>query len=212
MNSTAFTLYIDSQFSSPYAMSVFVALTEKGQAFDLKKIDLEAQENRTQSYADVLPTRRVPTLVHGDFQLAESSAITEYLDELLPAPTYARLYPVEMRARATARQVQAWLRSDLMPIRRERSTDTVFIKPAGEALSEAARVAADGLVATVERLLPAGARYLFGNWSIADTDLAMMLMRLVASGDPIPKRLEDYARYQWQRPSVQQWVNQARGK
>jgi len=212
MNSAAFTLYIDSHFSSPYAMTVFVALTEKGQAFDLKKIDLETQENRSDAYAKLLPTRRVPTLVHGDFHLAESSAITEYLDELLPAPAYPRLYPAELRARATARQVQAWLRSDLMPIRQERSTATVFVKPATAPLSDAGRKASGALFEAVERLLPVGGANLFGDWSIADTDLAMMLMRLVASGDPVPQRLADYARAQWQRPSVQQWVRLASGK
>ena len=212
MSSAAFTLYIDSHFSSPYAMSAFVALTEKGQAFDLKKIDLEAQENRSETYAKLLPTRRVPTLVHGDFQLAESSAITEYLDELLPPPGHARLYPAELRARATARQVQAWLRSDLMPIRQERSTATVFVKPATEPLSEVGRKASKALIDAAERLLPVGGANLFGHWCIADTDLAMMLMRLVASGDPVPQRLADYARAQWQRPSVQQWVRQASGQ
>lgn len=212
MSSAAFTLYIDSQFSSPYAMTVFVALTEKGQDFDLKKVDLGTQENRGEAYAKLLPTRRVPTLVHGDFQLAESSAICEYLDERLPAPAYPRLYPAELQTRATARQMQAWLRSDLMPIRQERSTATVFVRPATEPLSEAGRKASEALVAVVERLLPVGAANLFGDWSIADTDLAMMLMRLVASGDPLPQRLQDYARGQWQRPSVQAWVRQASGR
>lgn len=212
LSSNAFTLYVDSQYSSPYAMSVFVALTEKGQTFDLKKLDLSSQENRSEAYAKVLPTRRVPTLVHGDFQLGESSAIAEYLDELLPAPGHQRLYPADLRARATARQVQAWLRSDLMPIRQERSTATVFVKPATEPLSDAARKASSALFEAVERLLPVGSANLFGDWSVADTDLAMMLMRLVASGDPIPQRLADYARAQWQRPSVQQWVRLASGK
>lgn len=193
-------------------MSVFVALTEKGQAFDVRTLDLASQENRGEAYARVLPTRRIPTLVHGDFQLAESSAITEYLDELLPAPAHKRLYPQELRARARARQVQAWLRSDLMPIRQERSTATVFVKPATEPLSEAGRKASNSLFEAVEHLLPTGSANLFGDWSIADTDLAMMLMRLVASGDPIPQRLADYAKAQWQRPSVQQWVRLASGK
>ena len=212
MSSNAFTLYIDSQFSSPYAMSVFVGLTEKGQSFELKKIDLETQENRGEAYAKLLPTHRIPALVHGDFQLAESSAITEYLDELLPAPAYAGLYPAELRARAMARQVQAWLRSDLTPVRQERNTATVFVKPATEPLSAAARKSADTLIAVAEQLLPAGAAHLFGAWSIADTDLAMMLMRLVASADSLPKRLEDYARQQWQRPSVQRWASHASGQ
>jgi glutathione S-transferase len=51
---------------------------------------------------------------------------------------------------------------------------------------------------------------LFGDWSIADVDLAMMLQRLVVLGDPVPQRLIDYANLQWRRPTVQQWVHHQR--
>ncbi len=46
---------------------------------------------------------------------------------------------------------------------------------------------------------------LFGEWCIADTDLALMLNRLVFNGDEIPEQLKNYANFQWQRSSVQQW-------
>jgi glutathione S-transferase len=51
---------------------------------------------------------------------------------------------------------------------------------------------------------------LFGEWSIADVDLAMMLQRLVAHGDVVPKRLIDFATRQWRRPSVEQWIHKDR--
>ncbi|MGO8975247.1 MAG: hypothetical protein ACLQJ0_07190 [Steroidobacteraceae bacterium] len=51
---------------------------------------------------------------------------------------------------------------------------------------------------------------LFGDWSIADVDLAMMPQRLVVLGDPVPQRLIDYANLQWRRPTVQQWVHRTR--
>ncbi|WP_407668239.1 hypothetical protein [Paraburkholderia ferrariae] len=57
-----------------------------------------------------------------------------------------------------------------------------------------------------DALLPAAGGNLFGAWSIADADLALMLNRLVLNRDPVPQRLADYARRQWQRPSVQRWV------
>jgi glutathione S-transferase len=34
----------------------------------------------------------------------------------------------------------------------------------------------------------------------------MMLQRPIVLGDPVPKRLTDYATIQWRRPSVQQWI------
>ncbi|GGC01443.1 glutathione transferase [Pseudoduganella buxea] len=197
-------LYADSQFTSPYAMSVFVALKEKGIDFELRTVDLNAGANRAAGYAAQSLTQRVPTLLDGDFALSESSAITEYLDEVHPGTP---LYPTQAKARARARQVQAWLRSDLMPIRQERSTDTVFYQPANVALSDAALAAAAKLFHGADALLGDGQEYLFGTWCIADVDLAVMLHRLILSGDAVPPKLLAYARHQWQRPSVQEWVN-----
>jgi glutathione S-transferase len=65
------------------------------------------------------------------------------------------------------------------------------------------------LIAEAE-LLNHGADNLFGHWSIADLDLALMLNRLILNGDEVQDRLVRYARAQWERPSVQQWVRRER--
>jgi hypothetical protein len=135
-------LYVDSQFASPYAMSAFVSLHEKGVSFDVETVDLSARENREPSFASTSITQRVPTLVHDDFTLSESSAISEYIEESFPG---SPLYPADLRQRARARQVQAWLRSDLMPIRNERQTPVVFYGSKMPPLSAEARAAADRL-------------------------------------------------------------------
>ncbi|MRV70922.1 glutathione transferase [Duganella sp. FT92W] len=197
-------LYVNSEFSSPYAMSVFVTLKEKGIPFDLEVLDLDAGQHREAAYRDLALNGRIPALVHGDFVLTESSAITEYLEEVFPAPEYKAVYPRASQQRARAREIQAWLRSDLMPIREERSTLTVFHEPATQPLSPEARAAADKLVRAADKLVQ-GAN-LFGDWTIADTDLAMMLQRLVHSGDDVPAKLKDYANAQWQREPIQQWL------
>jgi glutathione S-transferase len=93
-----------------------------------------------------------------------------------------------------------------MPIREERSTQVVFYGVRGAPLSDVARAAAQKLFSAAEALLPADSANLFGDWCIADTDLAVMLNRLVMHGDPVPARLADYASRQWERPSVQQWA------
>ena len=41
---------------------------------------------------------------------------------------------------------------------------------------------------------------------LADTDLALMINRLVLHGDEVPERLVDYATFQWQRASVQRFI------
>lgn len=203
MQESRLCLYADAQFASPYAMSVFVALNEKRLPFDLSTVDLGSDANHEASYAAKSLTQRVPTLMHGDFTLSESSAITEYLDDTFPETL---VYPQDKFLRARARQVQAWLRSDLMPIRQERSTEVVFYGSAGAALTPAAAVAVQKLFYVAEALLPRDTANLFGTWSIADTDLTLMLNRLILNGDPVPNRLVDYATRQWERPSVQRWV------
>ncbi|RZF31829.1 glutathione transferase [Paraburkholderia sp. UYCP14C] len=196
-------LYTDAQFASPYAMSVFVTLREKCLPFDLSTVDLASKANQATEYAARSLTRRVPTLIHEDFALSESSAIAEYLDETFPDTP---VYPQDRRLRARARQVQAWLRSDLLPIREERSTEVVFYGSRGGPLSASAQEAAHKLFAAADALLATHSANLFGDWCIADTDLALMLNRLVLNGDPVPHRLKEYATRQWQRASVQQWV------
>jgi glutathione S-transferase len=204
------TLFVDHQFTSPYAMSVYVTLREKGIPFAIERLDLGAMQHQQTAYRQQSLTARVPTLVHDGFTLSESSAISEYLEEVFAPPAYAAVYPQDVQRRARARQVQAWLRSDLMPIRSERGTDTVFIQPTTTPLSVSALQAAEKLFWVAEQLLPAESDYLFGSWCIADTDLALMLNRLVMNGDAVPERLKNYATQQWQRPSVQHWLQQKR--
>lgn len=206
MSHPVITLWSDANFYSPYVMSVYVALQEKGLAFSLKSVDLNKQEHLNTAWQGYTLTRRVPLLVVDDFTLSESSAITEYLDERFAPPQWERLYPHDREKRARARQIQAWLRSDLMPLRQERSTDVIFGGVKKPALSADGESAAQKLYQIAGELLTADKQNLFGEWSIADTDLALMLNRLVLNGDDVPERLVDYAAFQWQRASVQRFI------
>lgn len=197
-------LFIDSNHLSPYAMSAYVALREKAIPFELALVNLQSAEHHTSSYTEISSTQRVPTLIDNGFNLSESSAICEYLEDLKPSPS---IYPSTPRAKAKAREIQAWLRSDLMPLRQERSTEVVFLKRSPPPLSSPALAAADKLIQAADRLLPTNSQTLFEQWSIADTELALMLNRLVLAGDSVPERLATFANLQWQRPSVQEWLN-----
>jgi len=200
-------LYGDKDLASPYVMSVAVALAEKGLPYELKRIDLSRKEHQEDTYRTRSLTSRVPTLVHGEgFALSESSAIDEYLEDAFPPPKYAAIYPRDLQKRARARQIQAWVRSDLMPIRIERNTTVVFFGARLNPLSQEAQESALRLFTAVQAMLPAGARNLFGDWCIADTDLALMLNRLALHEDVMPDRLRSYAQHQWTRPSVQAWL------
>ena len=205
MGSSKLKLYLGADYVSAFAMSAFVALKEKQLSFDLVTLDLKSRENYLDSYRDLSLTCKIPVLVHEGFALSESSAIAEYLEELAPASK--RIYPQDIKQRARARQLQAWLRSDLLVVRKERPFDLVYFGKKDTPLSDEARAATDRLFHVADRLLEEGAEHLFGDWSIADTDLAIMLNRLVANGDPVPTRLAAYVRRQWDRDSVRAWMD-----
>ena len=199
-------LYGNDLYTSPYVFSAFVVLTEKKVPFRLEVLSLEKKEHERSDYAVPSITGKVPALRHGDFWLAESSAIDEYVEEAFPPPAHPRLYPEDPRARARVRMVQAFLRSDLVPLRTERSTSTFFVGEAVAPLSAEARASAERLVRVAERVLAPGAAFVAGAFSPGDADLALMLQRLVANGDPCPERLAAYARTIFARPSVRAWL------
>ena len=205
MESAKIKLYVGADFVSAFAMSTFVALKEKQLSFELVTLDLKARENYQAGYRDLSLTCKIPTMVHQGFALSESSAIAEYLDEIAPQPR--KLFPQDTRQRARARQLQAWLRSDLLIIRKERPADLIYFGKKDTPLSDDALAAVDRLFFVADRLLKGGADHLFGDWSIADTDLAIMLNRLLANGDHVPARLAAYVRRQWDRDSVRAWMD-----
>lgn len=207
---TDLTLYVDSNYDSPWAMSAFVALTEKQLPFELQTVTLSKKETFGPNYG--ARNKKVPALRRANFWLSESMAITEYLAERFPFPNHPRIYPEDLEDRAVCREVQSFLRTDFLPLRQERPTTTIWFQPATTPLSPAAREAADKLIAAVEPLLAHGRPTLFAQWCIADADLALMLQRLIKSGDAVPPTLKAYAEANWQRPSVAKWNALPRGK
>jgi glutathione S-transferase len=199
-------LYGNDRFTSPYVFSAFVTLKEKGVPFQLELLSLARKEHARPEYAGPSFTGKVPALRHGEFWLAESSAIDEYVDEVFGPPDHPRLYPEDPRRRARARMVQAFLRSDLVPLRHERPTSSFFLGEPVAPLGPEARAAAERLFEVAERVLAPGESFVAGRFTPADADLALMLQRLVANRDPCPERLRDYARAIFARPSVREWL------
>ena len=92
------SLYVDKNRISPYAMSVYVALKEKGLDFQEIVVDLDQQQQKSAAYQAICPSAKVPCLIVDNFSLFESWAITEYLEDAFPAPNYPALYPKEIYA------------------------------------------------------------------------------------------------------------------
>lgn len=100
---TPITLY-DSP-GSPCARRVRIVLLEKGLRWTTQLVDLTKMEQKRPAYLRLNPNGVVPTLVHGERVIYESNVITEYLDEVFPAP---RLYPQDPWERAQAKMWQAF--------------------------------------------------------------------------------------------------------
>jgi glutathione S-transferase len=209
-------LHGDRFWISPFVFSVYVTLKEKGVPFEVVELALDKQETRRPDYVARTLTGKVPAIYHGDgpdgFWLAESSAIIEYLEEAFGPPVHARVLPAEAPKRARARQVMSWLRTDMDPLREDRSTATMFYTHVDRPLSAAAQACADRLLRTATALLPGGATTLFGAWSIADSELAFMLQRLALNGTALPPPLAAFVAAQWSRPSVRGFVERTRAE
>lgn len=200
-------LSVEPLWISPYVFSCFVTLREKGLSFETTPLDSSAGQTRDTGYLARTMTGRVPSLAHGDFALAESSAIVEYLEECFPEP---HVLPAALTDRARCRQLMSWLRSDdTAPIRDQRPSTTIFYEPPKTALRPDAAAAADKLVGVARRLI-GDRECLFDAWCIADAELAFMLMRLIAAADPVDSAVRAYAERQWQRPSLQAFVQRER--
>jgi glutathione S-transferase len=203
-------LHIEAFWVCPWAMSCFVALREKGLPFATSHALFYDDQQLLRDYQDLALTARVPALQHGSFWVAESQAIVEYLEDVFPPPRFPRLLPEDPRQRARARQVMAWLRSDLMALRNEWDAAAIFYPSAPVPLSENGRRDVEKLVKVAERLVPEGATGILPEWCVADVDLAFALKRLVVNQSPIPPRLAAIADQIWRRPSVSEFVEHPR--
>jgi len=230
---TKLILYIDSLWISPYALSSYVALREKGfkldnsdsnLTFELREEDLFNKGEKKDEHLAHTIFKKIPTLeVKEDgkkdsFIITQSNAIAEYLDEKYPNQG-VKLFPINIEQRATAREIMGWIRSDMLPIRDERSTSSMLYQSERkklEPLSAIANKAAEKLIGMAKALIPEEGQNLFGDWCLADTDLAIMINRILPQeGDkeeikfkkvPIPEKVRLYANHQLSRSSVQEFL------
>jgi glutathione S-transferase len=203
-------LNVEPNWISPYVFACFVTLREKGLAFETRSRDSSRNETRASDYLEQTVTGRVPSLLHDGFGLGESSAIIEYLEDTFPEHP---VLPRGVRERARCRQLMSWLRSDeTAKIREERSTATMFYERAREPLSKEAAAAATKLGEIVQRVLQPGKAHVFDAWTIVDAELAFLLHRLILNGDPVPADVRAWAETEWQRPTVQAFIQLERPK
>ncbi len=105
-----FTLYHHG--SSVCAAKVRFAMAEKGLSWDGVYIDILKGEQFTPKYLALNPKGVVPTLVHDDLVIPDSTVIVEYLDQIAPDSS---LHPTDPWGRAQARYWTKAVDEDLHP-------------------------------------------------------------------------------------------------
>nr|XP_039257532.1 glutathione S-transferase D5-like [Styela clava] len=81
---------------SPFSQSVWMILNELNIDYKKTLIDLFREEQKSESYRDINPLKKVPAIVDGNLKLAESRAIALYLcNKYEPVTKKNKLYPID---------------------------------------------------------------------------------------------------------------------
>jgi maleylpyruvate isomerase len=115
MRSTDQSLVLHNYFRSSAAYRVRIALNLKGLSFEYVPVHLtrDGGAQFSPSYRALNPQQLVPVLDDQGFQLSQSLAIIEYLDEKYPQ---TRLVPDSLEGRARVRQVALAIACDIHPL------------------------------------------------------------------------------------------------
>lgn len=185
---------------SVYTRIARIALEEKGIDYTLEEVDIFADPGPPADYLALNPFGTIPCLLHGDFVLYETSAITRYVDEIAPT---VDLQPVAPMERARMNQIIGMLDSYCYrPMVWDVYVQRVVV-PAGGGETDEARITAAlaGLRSALEQLdLWRGEHgFLVGQaLSLADLHLYPMLSYFTETPEGIAM-LDTF-------PRLQQWM------
>ncbi|CCQ12303.1 Glutathione S-transferase [Pseudoalteromonas luteoviolacea B = ATCC 29581] len=178
----------------------------------LEHLNIDAQiiplklftENFYSELSGISATKKVPALKDGDFNLCESLAIAEYINE-----TYCngRGWPKENKKRAHARALSAEMISSFHALRNAmpmniRAKRWVNIDTAVQ--KDIQRIDAIFNLASQQK-----GGYLFGDWSIVDAMYAPVVLRFVTYGVFLSPNAQHYCEHVMQCPILQKWITEA---
>jgi maleylacetoacetate isomerase len=102
-----------SYWRSSSTWRVRIALALKGIKYEYKTVQLLKEQQKTEDYVSLNPTKKIPTLIIDGHTLIESPSILEYLEETRPEPP---LLPKDPYQRAVVRQIVALVTCDIQPL------------------------------------------------------------------------------------------------
>jgi glutathione S-transferase len=197
---------------SPFVRKVLAFAGEKGIELELKPTG-HAPGQPGPEFLAASPLRKMPALVDGDFRLADSSAIIQYLEALQPEPN---LIPTEPKARGRTIWFEEYGDTILMgcggKIFFNRVVAPRFLgRPGDASVADAAeREEFPPLLAYLESVIPESGFLVEDRISLADLAIASPMANLPYMGmsiDPASyPRLANYIERILSRPSFAPWI------
>jgi glutathione S-transferase len=164
---------------SPFVRKVLVVAAEKGIPLGHRQINPSSSDD-----ADFLacsPFRKIPALLDGDFRLADSTAIVNYLEAKFPATP---VIPLEPRARGMAIWFEEVADTILFPAGQKvffnRIVAPKFLNLPGDeaAAAEAVATQLPPVYQYLESMAPASGYFVGDSLNIGDISIACMLVNM----------------------------------
>jgi len=196
---------------SPFVRKVIAFASEKGIELEVRPIGIGEKDP---AFRKASPFGKMPALVDGDFDLADSSAIVHYLEALHPKP---RLIPAEPRLRGRCIWYEEFADTVLAGCGAKmffnRIVAPVFLKRPGDLVvaASAERDELPGILDYLESVVPDEDGYLVGGQlSLADLAVASPFANLahlkIEIDAPRWPKTRAYAQRILSRPSFAPWV------
>ena len=153
------------------------------------------------------PSFLVPCLTHDGFEIWDTLAIAEYLNEIKPE---AGLYPADRKARARCRAVAGEMHSGFSNLRAALPMNLKAFHPSFKVWS-GAQADVDRIV-TIWRdcLAASGGPYLFGKLSMADAMYAPVVTRFQTYDVRLEAECAAYCKLILELPLLGEWIRAAK--
>jgi glutathione S-transferase len=203
---------------SPFVRKTLAYAGEKGIEFDLEPTGT-APGQFSDGFLEASPLRKMPALRDGDFTLADSSAIIQYLEAKIPEPV---LIPVDPRMRGRTIWFEEFADTSLASCGAKMFYNRVvlprfFGKPGDEeAAVNAEREELPPHLDYLEQVVPEPGGYLVGDrLTLADIAIATQFVNLTHLGCERDRarhgRVYAYVDSILARPSFARWIEREKG-
>lgn len=202
-------LYTGTKNASSWALRAWLALREQEIPFEERVVDIRRPQRSANlaSIARFSPPGAVPVLIDGNVVIFDSLAIMEYASEIGAQP----LLPNDVRLRAHARSLVAWVHSGLSGLCGNISFESSFY-PDRRNMTTTEIIEAGRIFSVLENeLTSSGGPYLAGNLSLADLAFVPVVRRLLSRTPDLSAWpfVQDWTKSLMSRPSVMEWMRAA---